>query len=423
MVTGEGSTEQLLTSEQAQLLLQEALDPLPLEGKRVLVIVPDGTRTAPTPLLFWLLYRQIGHRVAKLDYLIALGDHPPMDSEAIDRLVGVSPAEQAECYPKVRIFNHHYDLPKALETIGVIPARETGWLTGGLLVEEIPVKLNRTALDYDQLVICGPVFPHELAGFSGGAEGLFPGIAGPEMIDAVNWLGAMGTSMNTIGQRYTPVRRVIHRAAEFVPRPILSIDLVLQGSALRGMYIGRHEETFGAAADLSAHLNVITVPRAFRRVLCMPSEMYGDLWTATRALTTTEPATADGGEVIVYAPHITELSHVHERLIDRVGYHVRDYFLKQPDRFRHLPGTIKAHSSLLKGSGSYDPETGIETPRIQVTLATGIPEERCQRLNLAYMDHRTIDPDAWVDKESDGLLLVLYAGEMLYRALDLQPSA
>ncbi|MGI5837050.1 MAG: lactate racemase domain-containing protein [Chloroflexota bacterium] len=421
MLVGQGSSEQALTAEDVQQIVAKALDQLPLDGKRVLVIIPDGTRTAPIPLMFWLLYRQIGRRVSKLDYLIALGTHPPMDAAAIDRLVGVSAAEQAEAYPKVQIFNHHWDLSESLVTVGVISAREMALLTGGVLAQDTPVKLNRMILDYDQLIICGPVFPHEVVGFSGGAKYLIPGIAGPEIIDATHWLGAMITSMRTIGYKSTPVRGVIHRAAGFVTKPLLCIAMVLQGSSLHGLYIGSHEEAFDAAADLSAKLNVITVPRAFRKVLSMPSEMYDDLWTAAKAMSMTEPAIADGGEVIIYAPHITELSYTHGQLLDDVGYHVRDYFLKQPDRFQHLPGVVKAHSCRLKGEGSYDPETGIETPRIQVTLATGIPEERCRRINLAYLDYRTIDPKEWAGREDEGILLVLHAGEMLYRALDLQP--
>lgn len=420
MVIGQGSAAKTLASDEVQQLLGRALDPIPLEGKRVLAVIPDGTRTAPIPLMFHLLYEQIGRRVARLDYLIALGTHPPMSEAAIERLVGVSAPERAERYPNVRIFNHRWDLPETLETIGVISGEEMAQLTKGLLDEETPVRLNRLIFDYDQLLICGPVFPHEVVGFSGGAKYLFPGIAGAEIINATHWLGAMVTSMRTIGFKNTPVRRVIHRAAEFLSRPLLCLALVLQGSALHGLYIGPHEEAWSAAADLSAQLNLVTVPHAFRRVLSMPSEIYDDLWTAAKAMYKTEPAIADGGEVIIYAPHITEVSYTHGHLIDEVGYHVRDYFLKQPDRFRDVPGTIKAHSSHVKGAGSFDPATGIETPRIQVTLATGIPEERCRRINLGYADYRKIDPQEWAGREKEGILLLLHAGEMLFRAADLR---
>ncbi|HEX6799798.1 MAG TPA: lactate racemase domain-containing protein [Ktedonobacterales bacterium] len=416
-----GSTTATLTADDVRALLAEAdqehllsagLDPA---GKRVLAIIPDGTRTAPIPLLFRLLYEQLGPRVARLDYLIALGTHPPMTNEAIDRLVGVTSAERADRYPNVRIFNHDWANPAALRTIGVISRAEADELTGGLLAQDVPVTLNRLVAEYDLVLICGPVFPHEVAGFSGGAKYLFPGIAGPEIINFTHWLGALVTSMRTIGVKDTPVRRIITRAAAFVPRPVVLLALVLHGQDLRGLYIGPLSEAWSRAADLSAQLNITYVDRPFQRVLSAPAEMYDDLWTAAKAMYKTEPVVADGGEVIIYAPHITEVSYTHGRLIDEVGYHVRDYFLKQWDRFRNVPGTILAHSTHVKGAGSYDAATGIETPRITVTLATGIPEERCRRINLGYADYHAIDPAAWMGREDEGMLYVPHAGERLYR--------
>jgi len=422
MVLGKGSTTATLTTEDIQALLAAADDELLVGAgldpahKRVLVIIPDGTRTAPIPLMFRLLYEQLGRRVAQLDYLIALGTHPPMSQEAIDHLVGVTAAERAERYPNVRIFNHDWANPQMLTTIGVISRSEAAELSGGLLVDDVPVTLNRLIFEYDLLLICGPVFPHEVAGFSGGAKYLFPGIAGPDIINFTHWLGALVTSMRTIGIKDTPVRRVISRAAEFVPRPLLCLAMALQGHDLHGLYIGSSTEAWSRAADLSAQLNIIHVDRPFRRVLSAPAEMYDDLWTAAKAMYKTEPAIADGGEVIIYAPHITEVSYTHGKLIDEVGYHVRDYFVKQWDRFQDVPGTILAHSTHVKGTGTYDATTGIETPRISVTLATSIPEERCRRINLGYADYRKMDPAAWRGREQEGILFVPHAGEMLYRA-------
>jgi nickel-dependent lactate racemase len=419
MTLGKGSTTQILAVEDIQQLIAQACNSLPLAGRRVLVIIPDGTRSAPIPLFFHLLYEQIGRHVAQLDYLIALGTHPPMPDAAIDQLLGVSADERKERYPNVQIFNHHWNSPGQLQTIGVISRQEVEHLTGGLLVDEIPVTLNRLINEYDQLIICGPVFPHEVAGFSGGAKYLFPGIAGPDIINFTHWLGALITSMRTIGIEDTPVRRVIERAAEFVERPLLCMAMVLQGQDLHGLYIGSCKEAWSNAVKLSARLNIITVDQPFHRVLSMPSEMYDDLWTAAKAMYKTEPAIADGGEVIIYAPHITEISYTHGKLIDQVGYHVRDYFLKQWDRFKNVPGTILAHSTHVKGSGTYDAESGIEQPRIQVTLATGIPEERCQHVNLGYLDYRKINPQAWQGQMNEGILVVPHAGEILYRAKNL----
>src|SRR5438105_10175654 len=191
MVLGKGSTTATLTTEDVQELLASAdeeflvgagLDPA---NKRVLVIIPDGTRTAPIPLMFRLLYEQLGHRVAQLDYLIALGTHPPMSQDAIDHLVGTTAAERKERYPNVRIYNHAWHNPQMLHTIGIIPRSEVAELSEGLLVDDVPVTLNRLIFEYDLLLICGPVFPHEVAGFSGGAKYFFPGIALPKIIDFI----------------------------------------------------------------------------------------------------------------------------------------------------------------------------------------------------------------------------------------------
>lgn len=415
MVVGQGSTTETLTPEQVQRLLAQACAELPLDGKRVLVIIPDGTRTAPIPLMFRLLYEQLGSRVAQLDYLIALGTHQPMTEAAIERLVGVNEAVRAEQYPNVRIFNHRWDLPEMLHTIGTISKAETERITEGLLVDEVHVTLNRLILEYDQLLICGPVFPHEVAGFSGGAKYLFPGIAGPDIINFTHWLGALSTSMHTIGVKDTYVRRVIHRGAEFVPRPVHCLALVLKGHALHGLFVGPYVEAWSAAADLSEQLNIVWLSHPVRHVLAMPSTMYDDLWTAAKAMYKTEPAIADGGEVIIYAPHITEISYTHGQLIDQIGYHVRDYFTKQWDRFKGLPGGILAHSTHVKGAGSYDPLTGVETSRISVILATGIPEERCRRVNFGYADYRSIDPQTWQEQVGPDSMIVPHAGEVLYR--------
>ena len=128
-----------------------------------------------------------------------------------------------------------------------------------------------------------------------------------------------------------------------------------------------------------------------------------------------EPAIADGGEVIIYAPHISEVSYTHGKVIDEIGYHVRDYFVKQWDKFKDYPWGVVAHSTHLRGVGTYDAETKIERPRIKVTLATQISEERCRQINLGYIDPATINPADWAGREDEGILLVPKAGEMLYR--------
>ncbi len=415
-LVGLGQVDSLLSRDQVRDTLVRAFDAHDLSDQRVLVIIPDGTRTAPIPLLFQLLNQILRSRVAKLDYLIALGTHPPMSDAAIDRLVGVTSEQRAVEYPDVNIYNHRWEHEDTFVTLGSISAEQTEALSNGMLSLEVPVKINRMALEYDRLLICGPVFPHEVVGFSGGNKYFFPGISGPELIDFTHWLGALITSYEIIGTKDTPVREAINQAAAMIPTDRLSCCLVAKEEGLSGLYIGTPEQAWSAAADLSSQLHIEYVDHPFERVLSVMPEMYDDIWTAAKGMYKLEPVIADGGEVIVYAPHIDEISYTHGDLIRQVGYHVRDYFLAQWDRFKDIPWGVLAHSTHLRGMGAY--EHGVEKPRIRVTLATQIPPEICEQVNLGYRDPDSIDPQRWANREDDGLLLVPHAGEVLYRLKD-----
>jgi lactate racemase len=415
MVIGKGSEDKFLSEVETKTLMAEAFEGAALDRKRVLIIIPDRTRTAPIPLMFRLFFELLGGRVAQLDYLIALGTHKPMSEDAVNQLLGITSDERTGRYGKVKVFNHRWDLAETFVSLGKITAAEIEELTGGLLSEAVDVRLNRLILDYDQLIICGPTFPHEVVGFSGGNKYFFPGIGGAEVINFSHWLGAMITSYSVIGTKYTPVRRVIDRAASLINKPKLCFSLVVKGEQLAGLFIGTPEEAYVAAADLSARLHIRWVEKPFQRVLSVMPQMYEDLWTAAKGMYKLEPVVADGGEIIIYAPHIQEISYTHGAQIDEIGYHTRDYFQKQWDKFKHFPGGVLAHSTHLRGLGDYDATTGIETPRIKVTLATQIPEARCHRVGLAYLNPEQINFDEWCDREEGGILFVPKAGELLYR--------
>ncbi len=415
MLIGKGGEDKPLSGSEIKDLMAMALAEARLDGKRVLVIIPDRTRTAPIPLMFRLFYELLDERVQRLDYLIALGTHKPLTEDAINQLIGVTPEERSGRYARVNIFNHRWETPETFVSLGEISSAEVEELSGGLMSQAVDVRLNRVIFDYDQLIICGPTFPHEVVGFSGGNKYFFPGIGGAEVINFTHWLGAIVTSYSIIGTKDTPVRRVIDKAASLIDRPKLCFSLVVKGDQLAGLYIGSPEEAYSAAADLSASLHIRWVEKPFKRVLSMMPQMYEDIWTAAKGMYKLEPVVADGGEVIIYAPHIEEISYTHGRLLDEIGYHVRDYFLKQWDRFKHYPGGVLAHSTHLRGMGNYDAAARVETPRIEVTLATRIPEERCRRVNLGYVNPDSLNLDEWRDREDQGILLVSKAGELLYR--------
>jgi nickel-dependent lactate racemase len=413
MVIGCGSGKKTLCEKEVYALANKAFSRLSPEGKRILVIIPDHTRTCPAGLFFRMFFDILADKVKKLDYLIALGTHRPLTLEKILARVEITPKVYKGKYKKVNFYNHLWEKEDTFKTIGTIPASRIKEITGGLFGEDVIIKINKLIFEYDLVVILGPTYPHEVVGFSGGNKYLFPGIAGKEIINFFHWLGAVITNPVINGVKDTPVRRIIDEAASFVKTPLLSFNLVVKDEKLKGLFIGKPKEAFDKAADLSGKLHIIYKDRPFKKVLGAAPLMYDDLWVAGKVMYKLEPVVADGGELIIYAPHINEVSYSHGEVIDKIGYHVRDYYLKQWDKFKGFPRGVVAHSTHVRGTGTF--ENGVEKPRIKVTLATGIPEKRCKKINLSYLNPSSININEWKGKEDRGLLLVPHAGEILYR--------
>jgi nickel-dependent lactate racemase len=385
-------------------------------GMKVLALIPDHTRSLPLPMLFKMVV-EILRDVKQLDFLVALGTHPPLSETALLDLVGITPQERTDQYQHVGLFNHAWDDPSMLTTLGILEKDEIKQLAGQFwhdsMPETVPIRINKLALAYDHLLILGPTFPHEVVGYSGGAKYLFPGISGPEMIHASHWLGALATVRGTIGFKDTPVRAMIHAAAQRLQTPITLVALIVDGHDLAGLYIGDIYSAWEAAADTSAQRHVIWVDQPYKRVLACAPKMYDELWTAAKATYKVEPAVALGGEVIIYAPHLDTISQVHGKYIYEVGYHILPYFLDHWQAFKHIPLGVLAHSTHVRGSGRMI--EGSEQPNITVTLASQISPADCECLNLGYRDPTSIVVEDWVGREDEGILLIPRAGEMLYR--------
>ena len=197
-------------------------------GERVLVLIPDHTSRFPCPRLFRLLVELL-HDASQLDFMVALGTHPALSEDQLEQLVGISAAERTSEFRHVGLLNHAWNEADTLVQIGTLASDEIRVLAGERwhpsLQGDVPVRINRHIFDYDHVLILGPTFPHEVAGFSGGAKYLFPGISGPEMINVSHWLGALVGVVDTIGVAETPVRAMIHAAAAKVDVPITLIAL------------------------------------------------------------------------------------------------------------------------------------------------------------------------------------------------------
>ncbi len=412
MVTGNGYMDGFMDEVEARTILAESLGRQPL-GDSILVIIPDGTRTALTPLFFRLLAELLLERVDKLDYLVALGTHALMSKKRLNSLVGIEARERTGRYADIGIYNHRWDLPETFVTVDTISAREIEELSGGLVAMDVPVTVNRMVLEYDTLLVCGPTYPHEVVGFSGGNKYFFPGISGPEVINVTHWIGALLTSSAVIGSGYTCVRAIIDRAAQSIPRRRLCASHVVREHRLAGLYVGTPEEAWERAARLSAQVHIHWVERPFRRALGVVPAIYDDLWTGAKGMFKLEPVIETGGEIVLFAPHIDEISYTHGKILDVIGYHGTEYFLDRWERFGHLPGAVLAHSTFVRGVCTY--LGGVEKPRIRLTLAARVPRERCERLGLGYLDPDKVNVTDWQGKEDEGILFVPRAGERLFR--------
>jgi nickel-dependent lactate racemase len=409
------SQDELLTEQKVIETLHKGLDGR-FTRQRVLVLIPDHTRSLPLAFLFREIV-EILNDAHQLDFMVALGTHPALSEDALNKLVGITSEERRTKFKTIGLFNHNWDDPSALVTIGTLETEEIKNIAGEHWHPSLPdhadICINKAALEYDQILILGPTFPHEVAGFSGGAKYLFPGISGPEMINITHWLGALAGVVGTIGLKQTPVREMIHAAARRLSTPVTLTALVVAGHNLAGIIIGELFDTWNAAADFSARRHIRWCGQPFQSVLSCAPAMYDELWTAAKAMYKLEPAVAVGGEVIIYAPHLDVVSHVHGKYIYEIGYHILPYFLNDWERFRNIPLGVLAHSTHVRGSGVMD--NGIEKPNVRVTLSSRISAEDCARLNLGYLDPAKVNPDEWKGRENEGILYVPRAGEVLYR--------
>lgn len=405
----------LLVQEVIQQALTIALEKR-FTNQSVLVVIPDHTRSLPLPFFFREIVNVLGNS-RKLDFIVALGTHPALSEESLERLVGITHHERISTYSHIGLLNHDWQNSDALVSLGILDQDLIKKIAGEnwhpSLPDTVDIRINKKVQEYDHILILGPTFPHEVAGYSGGAKYLFPGISGPEMINATHWLGALAGVVNTIGTKNTPVREMIHVAASHLQTPITLIALVVENHGLSGLFIGDILSAWNAAANRSAERHIQWCDKPYQRVLSCAPPMYDELWTGAKAMYKMEPVVAMGGEVIIYAPHLDFVSHMHGKYIYEIGYHILPYFLQDFEYYKHIPLGVLAHSTHVRGSGHL--ENGIEKPNVKVTLASKISSEDCARLNLGYLNPESIKMEDWQNREDEGILLVPRAGEILYK--------
>ena len=408
MTSSIGGADGVISPDDLRTFVAEQFAGLDLDGRSLCLVIPDGSRVCPLPPIIDAVLAAVRGRVRSCVAVVALGTHAPMTDDALRSLVGTD---------ELTVVNHEWWDERAFTSIGMLPATAMLDLSGGRFGLDVPIRINRHVVESDITVIIGPVLPHEVVGFSGGNKYLFPGLSGQELIDVSHWLGALVTSREIIGTLgITPVRAVIDAAAALVPgeRHCLCVVGDHSPDGLHFAAFGDPQSAWASAAEIASQTHVIQLNEPVERVLSIVPERYSDLWTGAKGFYKVEPVVADGGEVILYAPHITELATTHPGLA-QIGYHCRDYFLANWDAFVDHPWGELAHSTHLFGAGTYAPD-GTEAQRVRVTLATGIPVDVVRSVNLHAADPASIHVDEFA--RSPRSLVVHDAGEVLFRLRD-----
>ena len=406
----------VLSAADLREIARDALGSVPA-GARVLAVIPDKTRDDNTDRLFPIVAQELaGRRAARVDALVAQGTHPPMtDAEKRAKIGG-----SADDIPLLgEVFDHHWDRPSELTTLGTLSAGEIGRLSGGLMNTDVPVQLNRRLAPgtYDYILVLGAVVPHEVAGFAGGAKYFFPGVAGPELTHLTHWLGALASIENVIGRVETPTRHVIEAAADRVTTPVIGFTSVSTrdsaGLHTHALFTGGLRHTVRQAAAVSAQVHIRYTGRRYTRVVALLDEHYDELWVGGKASYKLGGVIENGGELVVYAPHLKGISTTHGAMIEKYGYAPLERVREMVEGSDELRANlcVAAHLAHVSYAGRLAADGTVE-PRYRITLASAIPEEVCRRVKLGFAECASIDIEA--ARRDPDTLVVDNAGRDLY---------
>ena len=382
-------------------------------NKKVLLIVPDATRTAPVDLCFKALHEQLAGRTAAFDVMVALGTHQPMTEEAICERLGISLEERTGRYRSVQFINHEWENPDALISLGTIPSNEISELTGGLFAMDVQVSVNRRLFDYDQIIIIGPVFPHEVVGFSGGNKYLFPGVSGPEVLNFFHWLGAVVTNPMIIGNKWTPVRKVVDRAGAMVSVPKLCFCLVVEARTWRACSPApRKPRGTRRAISRGSSTSSTRKSRSTPSSRCAP-KMYDELWIGGKCMYKLEPVRGRRRRADhLRAAHIQSFSHA--RPADREDRLPLPRLL--PEAVGQVQDIPVGHARALdaRARNRHVRERRRAMPR-KGDAGHGHPTRNLRNDQSWLPRPGSIAIEDFANREDEGVLLVPKAGEMLYR--------
>jgi len=415
-VVGRGGAESDLSPQEMREILVQAFSPIP-QRSSVLAIVADKTRDDNTDVLFPLAADiLLNKKLRKFDALVAQGTHSPMNQSDKRSKLG---AHLAPLPGLGQIFDHDWADPAKLVSLGQLDRQQVQQITNNLYNDPVNLTVNHLLAPgvYDVVLIFGTTLPHEVAGFSGDAKYFFPGVSGPELTHATHWLGALVSIEKVIGRVETPTRHLFEAAADQVPAEVICLASVVtrERGRLRthALFCGDFRQTVRMAAAVSRVVHVKYTGRKYKRVVALLERHLNDLWVGGKASYRLGPVIEEGGELIIYAPHLSTISDVHGALIERYGYApletIRDLVEQSEELRKNL--CVAAHLAHVSFAGRRTPQGAI-VPRYSIVLASNVDSATCQRVNLGYANPASFCTSDYADDPDT--LIVEEAGRDLY---------
>lgn len=373
--------------------------------KKVLAVPPDITRfhsrAGDITNLAWKYYKD------KLtDILPATGTHYPMTDDEINVMFSDTPHS---------LFRNH-NFRGDLATLGRVPAAYVKEVSGGLVDYDWPAATNKLIAQggFDLILSIGQVVPHEVIGMASYNKNIFVGAGGAEGINKSHFLGAVYGMENIMGRADSPVRRVINYACDHFAKdlPIVYIHTVVGTSdngqlAIRGLFVGDDIECFNLAAKLSLEVNFQMLDKPLKKVMVYLSpKEYKSTWLGNKSIYRTRMAIADGGELIVLAPGLTEFGEDPQidKLIRKYGYVGTPRVLELTKDNDDLKENLSAAAHLIHGSSE---------GRFSVTYCPGkVSKQEIESVNFKYADLKKMMQKYDPQKLKDGFNTV--GGEEIF---------
>lgn len=381
----DGGPDRVLTEDElkaAFLRGLKAMEQAHGKPRKVLALPPDITRLhSRAGTLTTLAYEHYGQ--ALVDIMPTLGTHRPM-----------SPSELDAMYPGIphSLFRVHA-WRDDIRTLGQVPASFIENVSEGRLSFDWPVQVNRMIAEggHDCILSIGQVVPHEVMGMANYTKNVFIGAGGSESINKSHYLGAVYGLERIMGRAANPVRRVLDYAQAHFGRslPVLYVLTVVarhsDGTlALKGLFMGDDDECFLRASELSLKVNVTMLDKPLAKVVVyLDPREYRSTWLGNKSVYRTRMAIADGGELLVLAPGVTEFGEDAEidRLIRKYGYAGTDTILRLVESEPELYANLSAAAHLIHGSSE---------GRFSITYAAGgLSRDEIEGVGYGYMDPDT----------------------------------